>query len=84
MKPYAFTLLLSIFLVCLFGAAGHVYGYHSTPGIWLALLNLPGIVAVAWVNGVPGFCIAIAVNWIAYSCFLGIALFFKRSLKSTR
>jgi hypothetical protein len=69
MKVLAITLLISAILVCSLGVAEISEGIHSTPGIWLAFLTLPGGVFTAWVNGWPGYVIAAIVNSLLYAGF---------------
>lgn len=66
MKAFSISVLLSGFLFSIFGIAAKVYGVHSTPGIWLALANFPGILVVVWLNGGTGFAVAIFVNSLLY------------------
>jgi len=77
MKSLGISVLVSGFLVSLLGIAAKVYGVHSTPGIWLAMLNLPGILFVAWINSWMGFCIAICANSLLYAGAFGIVRRFK-------
>jgi hypothetical protein len=60
------TLSIATILMSLLGIAAHLEGWHSTPGILLAVLNLPGALCMAWINGWPGFVIAILANWGLY------------------
>jgi len=73
MKAFGYSVLLSAFLFSLLGIAGRIYGFHSTPGIWLALVNLPGYLFAAWFTNWIGFCIAIIVNSIMYAGFFRVA-----------
>lgn len=67
MKAFGFSVLGSAFLFSLLWIAGRIYGFHSAPGIWLALVNLPGVLLVAWITNWIGFCGAIIVNSILYA-----------------
>lgn len=66
MKTIGIFFLLSGLLFAVFEIATEMYGVHSTPGIWLALVNFPGILLVVWINGWMGFSIAIFVNSLVY------------------
>ena len=63
-------------------------GLHSTPGIWLGVFGLPGVVIANWTqtfilhsfNTYAGYAIMFLVNWIFYcSVILGLVSM-KRSL----
>jgi hypothetical protein len=48
---------------------GETIGYHSTPGIWLALIGFPGVVVGAWIShwtgsDPAGVFVAFVGNWI--------------------
>jgi hypothetical protein len=78
MRPPVFALFLAIALISLLGISAHVYGYHSTPCIWLAMVNLPGVLFIAWLNGWPGFGAAILANGIIYFLVVKFVLSIKR------
>lgn len=78
MKAFGISLLLSAFLFSLFGVAGKMYGFHSTPGIWLAFVNLPGILCAVWIQNWIGFCVAITVNSMLYACLFQILRLFRK------
>jgi len=78
------TLFAAVALVSSLGIAAHLYGTHSTPCIWLAFLNLPGVLFIAWLNGGPGFLIAVLVNWIFYSLIVLLIMRLVAWMKGTR
>jgi hypothetical protein len=48
---------------------GDTYGYHSTLGIWTAIIGLPGVVVSAWIyhwtgSDSAGVFVAFLGNWI--------------------
>jgi len=67
MKVLGISAMLSAVLFSLLGAAGKVYGFHSTPCIWLAFVNLPGFIIAVWIENWIGFSIAIILNSILYA-----------------
>jgi hypothetical protein len=78
MKTFLISLLIAISLAGSMAAAANVYGWHSTPGIWLFLLNLPGTgVAAAAISRVAPngesdstlYLISVPVN-CAFYCLL--------------
>jgi hypothetical protein len=75
MKVFLISLSIALALGGSMAAAANVYGWHSTAGIWLAILNLPGTgVWVAVVSriapqedGNSGLClVCVAVNSAFY------------------
>jgi hypothetical protein len=83
------ALVMTIILEASMATAVHAYGWHSTPGIWLALLNLPGIVPAIWILlriGSSGeydsllYVICGLVNWVFYFGLISVALILKRKL----
>ena len=79
MKPYILTLALAVCLVSLLVWAGNSDdGYHSTAGIWLGIINLPGSLFAAWIGGVWGLCLAVMTNWLLYSGVARIVLWLTR------
>lgn len=67
--------------------AAHVYGWHSTPGIWLALLNLPGFLVAVWVSyligeNVVSYVVYGLVNWAFYFYLAKGAVLLKRKLSN--
>lgn len=62
-------------------------GIHSTPGIWLMILSLPGVIAGAWASSALGeddlvFYVVVTTlaNWAFYVCLVIGALWLKREL----
>ena len=85
MKLMVITLVAAVVAASFLGIAGQAYGYHSTPGMWLAVPNLPGIVTAAglaqliggdsgWLNGLFGLFLVALGNWLAYFGRAKIAL----------
>ncbi len=66
MKSLCITLVIAFVLTSSLGIAAYVYGYHSTPVIWLAMLNFPGVLFCAWMAGLPDYCLCALANWLTY------------------
>ncbi len=47
-RPYVIALVLAGILAAAFAAAGHFYGWHSTPAFWAMGINLPGFIIAVW------------------------------------
>jgi hypothetical protein len=91
MKVYLIALLIVVALAGSMAAAAHTYGWHSTPGIRLMLLNLPGTgVAIAIVSRVERigandlmlYLICMPVNWVFYFYLIKGAMLLKRKVSS--
>jgi len=72
-------------------AAANVYGWHSTPGIWLSILNLPGTaVAAAAISRISPngesdstfYLISVPVNLAFYFLFIKGAKLLKRKFSN--
>ena len=65
------TLLIAVVLTSLMAIAMHVYGAHSTPGIRLMIVNLPGFAVMIWGGLLIGdnpvmYGVCALVNWAFY------------------
>jgi hypothetical protein len=61
-------------------------GIHSTPGIWIMLLGLPGTIIGVWAtlsstHNVIFYAVASIVNWGFYVAVFEVVIFFKRHLR---
>jgi len=71
-RIYALTYLVAIAIPIALAVVTGSPGIHSTPGIWLMVLGLPGTIIELWTeSGFGGnrvlFYIAIALsNWVLY------------------
>jgi hypothetical protein len=81
-KPLGVALALAITLTSALAIAAQVYGYHSTPVIWLAFLNFPGVLFCAWVDGPVGYFLCVAANWFPYFLLAKVAMSLKRGIAS--
>ena len=68
---------------------GDTYGYHSTPGIWTAIIGLPGVVVSAWIyhwtgSDSVGVIVAFSGNWIFWFGVLKAAVTLKRGFHRPR
>jgi hypothetical protein len=50
MRILLWALLPASVWAAAFATIGHVYGFHSTPGMWAALVGLPGVTVGAWIE----------------------------------
>ena len=66
MKIFGITLLFAAGLATLLAIAANSPGIHSTPGIWLTILNLPGALFCVWMEGTWGFIVCALVNGLIY------------------
>jgi hypothetical protein len=66
----------------------HSPGLHSTPGIWIGVFGLPGVVAASWVRPLVhqnphdyvGYAVMFVANWIFYCTVLQGIVSIKQSL----
>lgn len=96
MKLLIGTLAAAVLATVLVPLAGQFYGYHSTAGIWLGFLNLPGIAVEFWVNALlksngdwmdqfGGFVLCAVADWAVYFALLrGVLLFKQHILRVSR
>jgi hypothetical protein len=91
MKVALIALLIVIVLTGSMAAAGHLYGWHSTPGILLMLVNLPGFGVAAWCVSLVGpilehdfvlYVISAPLNWVFYFYLIKGAVLLKRKLSN--
>jgi len=74
LKIALWALLLAVAWTAALATVAHSPGLHSTPGIWLGVFGLPGVVIANWVqsflfhgfNIYLGYCLMFLVNWIFY------------------
>ena len=74
MKIAMWALLLAVAWTAALATVAHSAGLHSTPGIWLGVFGLPGVVIANWVqsflfhgfNNYLGYNLMFLVNWIFY------------------
>lgn len=64
---------------------GDTEGYHSTPGIWGAMIGFPGIVAASWIyqwtNSEPAsYLAAFLGNWLFWFALIKVAVVVKHRL----
>jgi hypothetical protein len=81
------TLLIAVVLTSSMATAVHAYGAHSTPGLWLAIANFPGIAPGVWVSSLIGespwlYLVCAAVNWAFYFYLVKVVLLMKRRFLS--
>jgi hypothetical protein len=60
-------------------AIDHVYGLHSTPGIWAAYIGLPGMAVGGFLNYLTGSEVALYLgafvgNWLFCFCLFKTVL----------
>jgi hypothetical protein len=67
------ALVLAVAWTAALAAVAHSPGLHSTPGIWLGVFGLPGIVIANWVQSLLhkfnlyfDYFLMFVVNWIFY------------------
>jgi hypothetical protein len=90
MKLFVPALLVAIALACAMAVVTHAYGPHSTPGIRILIVGLPGSLFGVWAGLMFGenqflfYAVTALVNSVCYFFVLKGLLFLKRSLsKST-
>ena len=74
MKIALWALLLAIAWTLALAIVAHGPGLHFTPGIWLGVFGLPGVVIANWAqaflfhrfNNYLGYALMFLVNWIFY------------------
>ena len=74
MRIALWALFLAVAWTAALGAVAHSPGLHSTPGIWLGVFGLPGVVIANWAqsflfhmfNNYLGYALMFLVNWIFY------------------
>jgi hypothetical protein len=93
MKAAIITLVLAVMMTSLLPAAVvRGPGLHSTPAIWLAFPNLPGVASAEWAaqfnpkdemwNGpLPWYIIGLG-DWIAYFGLAKIAMLVRRKFST--
>ena len=64
---------------CTIKAIDHVYGLHSTAGIWAAYIGLPGIAVGGFLNYLTGSEVALYLgafvgNWLFCFCLFKVVL----------
>lgn len=69
--PACVTFVLALGMTTTMAILGHVYGWHSTPGILISLANCPGAIVGVWASMLvaegPGFYVLSGlVNWAFY------------------
>jgi hypothetical protein len=80
LKIARWALILAVAWTVALAVVAHSTGLHSTPGMWLGVFGLPGVVIANWVqsslhkfNRYFGYSMMFLVNWIFYcSVILGI------------
>ncbi len=82
MKIRLTALLIAISLTGSMAAAVHVYGAHSTPGIRLAIANLPGSIVGVWASMLIGetpwlYLVCALANWAFYFYLINAVLLLK-------
>jgi hypothetical protein len=68
------ALVLVVAWTAALAAVAHSSGLRSTPGIWLGVFGLPGVVIAHWAqsfffhtfNNYLGYALMFLVNWIFY------------------
>ena len=67
-RQYIYPVIIAAFLATTMGVAASLYGWHSTPGILLAMANVPGSIVAAWLRfddkGV--FLVTFVINSLFY------------------
>ena len=74
MRIALWALLLAVAWTIALAFVARSPGLHSTPGIWLGVFGLPGVVIANWAqpflfhrfNNYLGYALMFAVNWIFY------------------
>ncbi len=74
MRIALWALVLAVAWTAALAAVAHSSGLHSTPGIWLGVFGLPGVVIANWAqsfffrmfNSYLGYYLMFLVNWIFY------------------
>ena len=82
------ALLLAVAWTAALATVAHSAGLHSTPGIWLGVFGLPGVVIANWVqsflfdgfNNYLGYSLMFLVNWIFYCSVIQGLVSVKRRL----
>jgi hypothetical protein len=83
-KIVLFTFVLALALATAMAIAAYKYGWHSTPGIRLALANFPGSIVGALVSSLTGddnpvpYIVCALANWAFYFGLVKGALLLKR------
>ena len=88
MKIAMWALLLAVAWTAALATVAHSAGLHSTPGIWLGVFGLPGVVIANWVqsflfdgfNNYLGYSLMFLVNWIFYCSVIQGLVSVKRRL----
>jgi hypothetical protein len=65
------TLLVAAVMAISMAMAGSMYGAHSTPGIRLLVVNLPGVIVALWAGylvgeGILFYIVCALANWAFY------------------
>jgi len=81
-------LLVAAVMAISLAVAVSVYGVHSTPGIRLAIANLPGLIVAAWASTLVGegilfYSICVLANWAFYYYLAKGAIALHKRLKSS-
>jgi hypothetical protein len=82
------SVLALVWTVALIFVAGTV-GLHSTPGMWVGTVGLPGVVIANWMQAQLfnrfyrplGYALMFLINWGFYCSVLQGIISFKRRLK---
>jgi hypothetical protein len=82
LKILLWALFFAVTWTAALAAVAHSLGLHSTPGIWLGVFGLPGVVIANWIQGFVfhkfsnylGYPLMFLVNWLFYcSVIQGLA-----------
>jgi hypothetical protein len=77
MKTAVITLAIAVILTSSLAMASHLDGWHSTPSMWLAFVNLPGVLCLVLNEGWMGFMAATLVNWAIYALIAKVVVFLR-------
>jgi len=88
LKIAMWALLLAVAWTAALATVAHSPGLHSTPGIWLGVFGLPGVVIANWMqsflfhgfNNYLGYNLMFLVNWIFYCSVIQGLVSVKRGL----
>jgi hypothetical protein len=74
LKIFGWALLFAVVWAAALAIVAHSSGLRSTPGIWLGVFGLPGVVIANWVQAVLfqrfnpylGYTLMFLVNWVFF------------------
>ncbi len=72
MKLYISALVIAVALASAMAIVIHLYSPHSTPGIWMMVVGIPGTLVGVWAGSLAGknefvfYVVTVSVNFAFY------------------